>query len=301
KHKLVVFNKRIMLKSMTGFGRTACELDSKNVTIEIKSLNSKQADVYSRLPNAFKEKELEIRNLVIQELNRGKIEVTITVETTNSAQAALLNEPVIKEYHRQLLALSNDLGTPDDDILQLIMRMPESLVAPKDELEDKEWECIRANISEALVMVDNFRKREGSALQKDIAERVDMIQDLLQQISPYEKERINSVRERINKSLNEFIEVDKIDTNRFEQELIYYLEKIDITEEVVRLNNHCKFFTEVIASEQNAGKKLSFITQEMGREINTIGSKANNSDIQRLVVLMKDELEKIKEQLMNVL
>ena len=291
-----------MLKSMTGFGKAICELNDKIVTIEIKSLNSKQLDIYSRVPAAYREKDLEIRSLLSKKLKRGKIEFNLNIEITDTKNTASINAPIVKAYYKQFKQIGTDLNIdPNDLIFSVIMRLPDSLKVNKEELDDTEWTAIRASIDEAISSLDEFRLQEGSALKKDLKLRVDNIESNLILIEPFEAERIKAVREKIETNLKEYSELDKIDSNRFEQELIYYLEKLDITEEKVRLRNHCSYFSEVIDSTEAVGKKLGFIGQEMGREINTIGSKANHHDIQKLVVGMKDELEKIKEQVLNVL
>jgi uncharacterized protein (TIGR00255 family) len=287
---------------MTGFGKATCILKDKTVTIEIKSLNSKQVDIYTRLPNLYKDKDLDIRNILSQKLRRGKIDLCINYESTDSASSAKINIPVIKDYYKQLTALCDDLKIKiDETIFQTIMRFPDSLIVIKEELEEEEWNKVVIKIDEALKAVDNYRRQEGKALETDILNRVQIIDKCLKEITPFEEERITQMREKIKSYLAESIDKEKIDPNRFEQELIYYLEKLDITEEKVRLRNHCSFFKEVSDDALPVGKKLGFIAQEMGREINTIGSKANHSEIQKVVVQMKDELEKIKEQLMNVL
>lgn len=291
-----------MIKSMTGFGRSICEIEGKSITIEIKTLNSKQLDIYTRLPNEYKDKELGIRNILSNKFNRGKIEITFTVEQSAGGDASVLNKPVIKSYYRQIKELQEELQlNPDEDILSTIMRFPDSMVAEKDKLDENEWKVVEEGLIKAADIVDKFRIQEGQALIKDILARVEKIGSFISDIKPFEKERIQVIKDRIEKTQKEYLDHDKVDANRFEQELIYYLEKLDISEETVRLRNHCKFFNQVVEEEDNIGKKLGFISQEIGREINTIGSKANNSDIQRIVVLMKDELEKIKEQLMNIL
>jgi len=291
-----------MIQSMTGFGKAVCELTKKVVTIEIKTLNSKQLDIYSRLPNIYKQKDMEIRNLLSQKLQRGKIECIITFEDTDIASTARINGPLVKEYFRQMSDLLKELNLENNDaILQTIMRFPDALKIDKEELDESEWELVMKKILESIQAIEDFRKQEGKALHLDITSRVNGILAKLKEIKPYEEERITSIREKIDSNISEVFESNKIDQNRFEQELIYYLEKIDITEEKVRLENHCNYFFEVLEENITVGKKLGFITQEMGREINTIGSKANHSEIQKIVVQMKDELEKIKEQLMNVL
>ena len=291
-----------MIKSMTGFGRSICEIKGKLVTIEIKTLNSKQIDIYTRLPNEYKDKELVIRNILSSKFNRGKIEITISVEQSAGTEASVLNKPVIKSYFKQLTDIQEELQLkPDENILATIMRMPDTMLSDKEELDEQEWMAVEDSIQKAAEKVDAFRIQEGQALIKDILKRVEKIKNFITEIKPFEKERIQTIKDRIEKAQNDYLDHEKVDTNRFEQELIYYLEKLDISEETVRLKNHCQFFNQVVENEDNIGKKLGFISQEIGREINTIGSKANNSDIQRIVVLMKDELEKIKEQLMNIL
>ncbi|MBA7569568.1 hypothetical protein ES708_11309 [subsurface metagenome] len=291
-----------MIRSMTGFGKTSCELPDKVVSIEIKVLNSKQLDVYTRLPNIYKVKDLDIRNLLAQQLQRGKIECIITYEETDVACTSRINVPLVKEYYYQLEELIRELKIKNNDaILQTIMRFPDALKIDKEELDENEWKAVEHKINDALSAIDNFRKQEGKALQKDITGRINAILDRLKEIAPFESERISQIREKIGSSITEVFDKDKVDQNRFEQELIYYLEKIDINEEKVRLENHCNYFFEVLNEKNPVGKKLGFITQEIGREINTLGSKANHSEIQRIVVQMKNELEKIKEQLMNVL
>ncbi len=291
-----------MIQSMTGFGRAICELDNKIVTIEIKSLNSKQLDIYTRIPNIYKEKELELRSLISQNLVRGKIDFSITYETTDSADSAKINIPLVKEYYAQLQEIAKSLSPKEEEsLLQTIMRFPDALKIDKVELAEEEWNKLLLKTGEALGKINEYRIQEGEALQNDILERVKAIQTHLEDIGVYESERSIRIREKLAASLNGSVEQEKIDANRLEQELIYYLEKMDITEEKVRLKNHCEFFTRTTLDENFNGKKLTFISQEMGREINTLGAKANHSEIQRIIVLMKDELEKIKEQLMNIL
>lgn len=287
---------------MTGFGKAICELDNKTVSIEIKSLNSKQLDIFTRVPAIYREKDLEIRNLLSSKLGRGKIEFNLSVEVTDAKNAADINTSVVKEYYKQLKEIGTEMDIDyNDSILNVIMRMPDSLKPSKDELKKDDWLKIKDSINTAITALTDFRTQEGSALKTDLLLRVASIADKLKKIEPFEEIRITAVREKLLNNLKEFSEVDKIDNNRFEQELIYYLEKLDITEEKVRLSNHCNYFNEVIESKEAVGKKLGFIGQEMGREINTIGSKANHHEIQKLVVEMKDELEKIKEQVLNVL
>ncbi len=291
-----------MIRSMTGFGKSSCDLEKKTVTIEIKSLNSRQTDIYTRLPNLIKGKDLEIRNEVISSLKRGKIEVSINLESKEGELSTNLNAAAIKNYYKQLNEISSDLGlTLSEAIMQTIVRLPESLNSDKDEMDDDEWQKIMKVLREALSEVDKFRVQEGNAMVNDIKERILLILQYLDKIGTFEGQRLDNIKNRLKENLNEFFNQENVDNNRFEQELIYYLEKLDITEEKVRLKNHCEYFMDVLKEEDSVGKKLGFVTQEIGREINTIGSKANNSEIQKLVVMMKDELEKVKEQLMNIL
>lgn len=290
-----------MIQSMTGFGKASCELNNRTITIEIKSLNSKQTDIYTKLPNIYKEKDVDIRNVLVNLLKRGKIECTITLDNHNADQAALINRTVVKEYYNQLIELQRELKINDESLLQTIFRFPETLKNEKEEIDESEWEQLKSCLIQAAGLTEKYRIQEGQSLLKDIMHRLENIEKFLDKISSFESARIEKIKDRLKNSFNDFFSEENIDKNRFEQELIYYLEKIDITEEKVRLSNHCKYFREVIKDEEQAGKKLGFLSQEIGREINTIGSKANDFEIQKLVVLMKDELEKIKEQLMNIL
>jgi len=287
---------------MTGFGRSVCELKKKIVTIEIKALNSKQIDIFTRLPNIYKEKELELRNIIGQRLIRGKIDFSITYESTDTSGLSKINVPLVEEYYQQLRNIARKLKADEENsLLQVIMRFPDALKIEKEELDEEEWSEILRKTESTIDLIINFRKQEGNALRKDILKRVEKIESSLKNIEEFEPDRLNRMRDKLKSSLNGVVEQEKFDANRFEQELIYYLEKLDINEEKVRLKNHCDFFRTTVEVEEGNGKKLSFIAQEMGREINTLGSKASHSDIQRLVVVMKDELEKIKEQLMNIL
>jgi uncharacterized protein (TIGR00255 family) len=291
-----------MIESMTGFGKTVCELPGKVVTIEIRSLNSKQLDIYTRLPNIYKDKELDLRNLISQHLVRGKVELCISYENTDTSSTAQINIPLVKSYYEQFQALISELKIDSQEsIMQTIMRFPDVLKIGREELDEQEWNLVNLKIEDALKQIGIFRKQEGNALSLDILARVKNITLQLKEIVTYEKERLAYLRDKMRSAMQGLKDLTKIDENRFEQELIFYIEKLDITEEKVRLENHCEFFKEVAEKESGNGKKLAFIAQEMGREINTIGSKANHSEIQRIVVQMKDELEKIKEQLMNVL
>jgi len=289
-----------MLKSMTGFGKAILEIDNKKITIEVKSLNSKQLDLSTRIPNIYKEKDLIVRNEIKKELNRGKVEMSIFIESVGSEKEVTINLPIIKEYHKQLSTVCNECDIDQANILQTIMRLPDTLKVEYQELDENEWNIIFEGVKNALKEIKEFRAQEGEALEKDIFARIENIVNLSLEVPKYEQDRIEVVKNRLKDKLAELKE-KTLDENRFEQELIYYLEKFDITEEKVRLSQHCNYFLETAKSEEIAGKKLGFIAQEIGREINTLGSKANDTNIQKLVIQMKDELEKIKEQILNVL
>ncbi len=292
-----------MLQSMTGFGKATKNIENKKITIEIRSLNSKQADIVAKIPALYREKEMELRNLLIQSLKRGKIELNFWIEENESTGSVILNKPVINDYYNQLSETATFLNRniEQENILEIIMRMPEVLKTEIKELDENEWTQILKTVDEALIDIKKFRNQEGKVLQHDFEKRISSIEKLLDRVEPFEKERIEKVKERIKQHFKDNLKDIEIDQNRFEQELIYYLEKFDITEEKVRLKNHCKYFLQTMKEEDSQGKKIGFITQEIGREINTIGSKANHSEIQKIVVQMKDELEKIKEQVLNVL
>lgn len=287
---------------MTGFGKAECLLPDKKLTIEVRSLNSKQLDSNIRIPAMYKEKELEIRQIIASELTRGKVECSFHYELSGETTPGSINEAVVKSYYEQLHRISGELGLEaSQELLSTVMRMPDTVRTEKAELGEEEWECIVAALREALEQLIGFRSQEGEALDRDLRFRVTSIGEKLAKVEQLEGERMVHIRERIGNKLGEFLEKEQVDENRFEQELIYYLEKLDITEEKVRLANHCQYFTETLELSGPVGKKLGFISQEMGREINTLGSKANHAEIQRLVVEMKDELERIKEQILNVL
>jgi uncharacterized protein (TIGR00255 family) len=287
---------------MTGYGKSECLLPNKKLTIEVKSLNSKQLDTNTRLPALYREKELEIRQLIANELERGKVECSFYYELTDHSGSGTINEQVVKNYYEQLYRISGELGLEASlELLNMVMRMPDTIQSEKPDLEDEEWKAVKSSLNQALQQVNGFRHQEGKALSCDLKERVSAISEKLVNIEPYEEVRIQQIRERIGNNLAVYLNKDEVDENRFEQELIFYIEKLDISEEKVRLSNHCKYFLETLEDSESAGKKLGFISQEMGREINTLGSKANHAEIQRLVVEMKDELERIKEQILNVL
>lgn len=285
-----------MIQSMTGYGKEVIQLPSKTITIEIKSLNSKGLDLNTRVPSTYREKELEIRDLLAKSLQRGKIDFSIFIEVTGEATTTQLNEIVIKQYIKQLANVVN--GDPVE-LLKMAVRMPDALKTEREEIDEKEYKAILKGTDKALKEINKYRSDEGKVLEKDFLERIKGISKLLDEVIAIDPERIPAVKERLRKAISDIQE--KVDENRFEQEMVYYLEKYDITEEKVRLKNHLDYFEQAIKSEDSNGKKLGFITQEIGREINTIGSKANYAPMQQLVVQMKDELEKIKEQALNVL
>lgn len=291
-----------MILSMTGYGKAVAELQQKKVTIEIKSLNSKQLDLNMRLPNLYREKELEIRSDISNLIFRGKVDVTLNVDSAVSDKQAQINTPVIENYYNQLLPLAQKFNQTDrTDFLRIILPLPDAVKVEQADLDEDEWKAIRASLQTAIGQLIEFRTQEGAVLEADIRKRIALIGSFLQEVEPFEKERVEKVKARIRENLEELIDKSKIDENRLEQELIFYIEKLDVTEEKVRLGNHLKYFIETMDKEEQPGKKLGFIAQEIGREINTLGSKANDANIQRIVIGMKDELEKIKEQLLNVL
>lgn len=292
-----------MIKSMTGFGKTTVEVGNKKVVIEIKSLNSKQLDLNLRMPNLYKEKEMEVRGMVKEWLDRGKVDMFIYFDNSETEKEVQINRSVVAQYFNQMLEIAESLeAVPDKgELLQTVMRFPDTLQTKTEELKEEEWSQLKAGVVTALEAMNHFRMQEGKALIEDIVHRVRLIQDLSAQVPQFEKKRVEVIRQKLQEKLTEWTDVKNIDQNRMEQEIIYYLEKLDITEEKVRLANHCKYFIETVEKEEAPGRKIGFIAQEIGREINTMGSKANDHDIQKLVVRMKDELEKIKEQSLNVL
>ena len=285
-----------MIYSMTGYGKSVLQLPTKKITIELKSLNSKNLDLNARMPSIYREKELAIRKILADKLVRGKVDFSIYVEATADDTSTQINTPVVKQYIAQL---KNVVDGDDMDLLKMAVRFPEALNTVREEIDENEWQAIEAKINDAIEEITSYRLNEGKVLENDFNNRVDSIAELLDKVIAMDPERVEGVRERLLKGVEELRE--KYDENRFEQELVYYIEKFDITEEKVRLKNHLNYFTESINSKDSNGKKLGFISQEMGREINTIGSKSNYAPMQQLVVQMKDELEKIKEQLLNVL
>ncbi len=291
-----------MIRSMTGYGKAECELALKKITIEVKSLNSKQLDLNTRTPGVYREKEIEIRHEISEKLIRGKVDFSLYSESLGVESNSAINNPMVKSYFAQLSELSNELGLPvNEHILPIIMQLPDVVKTTRDEPDENEWKIVLATIREALTALDNFRLQEGVSLCNDIITNLNIITTLLKQIEPFEIERTAKVKERILDGLKELASPEGVDHNRLEQEMIFYLEKLDINEEKVRLAHHCSYFIETLELDEPVGKKLGFIAQEIGREINTLGSKANHTEMQKLVIGMKDALEKIKEQLLNAL
>lgn len=290
-----------MVKSMTGFGKGEATLQNKRITVEIRSLNSKQLDLSLRLPAVYRQSEYELRNVIARTIQRGKVDVFVSVESQSVETSARINREVFREYLRQMndtLAFAG-IDADYDAILPVIMRLPDVVATESEAISEEEHAALITATEAAAAQLDAFRTQEGTILIADLLRRVELIERYRDEVVPFEKARTETIRTRILDNLAKLpVEVDR---NRLEQEMIFYLEKLDITEEKVRLTNHCKYFREVAAGEEGAGRKLGFIAQEMGREINTMGSKANESNIQILVVKMKDELEKIKEQVLNIL
>ena len=286
---------------MTGYGKAECELSQKKVTIEIKSLNSKQMDLNTRISLVFREKDLEIRRELSDKLVRGKVDFILYTESLGEDAATKINAGIVKSYFRQLEQLSSDLNIPlNDNILQTILALPEVVKNEREELNDQEWKTILIKIGEAIKSLDGFRIQEGAILKQDLVFNVHAITALLSEVDQYEEERVTRIKDKIYEGLKD-ISIEQINENRLEQEMIFYLEKMDVNEEKVRLLNHCNYFLETLELPEPVGKKLGFIAQEIGREVNTLGSKANHLEMQKLVIQMKDSLEKIKEQLLNVL
>ncbi|MBN1820416.1 MAG: YicC family protein [Prolixibacteraceae bacterium] len=291
-----------MIKSMTGYGKAEFEYGNKKFTLEIKTLNSKQLDINTRIPALYREKDLAIRKELSEKLIRGKVDFNIYTENLGEESSSKINEAIVKSYFNHLSEISESLKLPVNvTTLEMALRLPDTIKTEYEELDETEWNVILENIRKALLDIDHFRMQEGEALKTDLINNINSIKQLLGEIQPFEKQRIENIRARITENLESFKLNGNVDENRFEQELIFYLEKLDINEEKVRLLNHIVFFSEVLEYPESAGKKLGFISQELGREINTIGSKANDSNIQRIVVEMKDSLERIKEQVLNVL
>jgi uncharacterized protein (TIGR00255 family) len=285
-----------MIQSMTGYGKSVIQLPTKKISIEVKSLNSKNLDLNTRMPSLYREKELSVRKLIASKLERGKVDFSLYMEITGEETSTQINKTVVIQYIKQLKEV---VDGDETELLKMAIRLPDAITTERDEMDEDEWEEIAAEINTALERILQYRLDEGQSLESEFLDRVKNIEDLLEDVIAMDPERIEGVRERLQKGVSELKE--KVDENRFEQELVFYIEKFDITEEKVRLKNHLDYFIAALNSDDSNGKKLGFISQEMGREINTIGSKSNYAPMQKLVVQMKDELEKIKEQLLNVL
>ncbi|MEH6534814.1 MAG: YicC/YloC family endoribonuclease [Psychroserpens sp.] len=285
-----------MIQSMTGYGKSVIQLPTKKISIEVKSLNSKNLDLNTRMPSMYREKELSIRKLIASKLVRGKVDFSLYMEITAEETSTQINKTVVKQYIKQLKEV---VDGDDTELLKMAIRLPDAVTTERDEIDEGEWKQIADVIDSGIEKILKYRLDEGKSLEDDFVNRVENISGLLDEVIAMDPDRIEGVRERLAKGISEIKE--KVDENRFEQELVYYIEKFDITEEKVRLTNHLDYFQKALQSDDSNGKKLGFISQEMGREINTIGSKSNHAPMQKLVVQMKDELEKIKEQLLNVL
>ena len=286
-----------MIQSMTGFGKATLQLPTKKITVEAKSLNSKGLDLNVRMPSVYRELELGLRNQISLALERGKIDFSIYVENSAEQTSTKVNVPIVKAYINQLREVYNEAD--ETELMKMAVRMPDALKTEREEIDENDWNQIQSVIEEGLANIINFRKDEGASLEKEFQLRIGNIRSYMEQALALDPERVQAIKDRLQTAITE-LKVN-VDENRFEQELIYYLEKLDITEEKVRLTNHLDYFLETIKGKEANGRKLGFITQEMGREINTMGSKSNHAQMQKLVVMMKDELEKIKEQVLNVL
>ncbi len=299
--KLIIYFS--MVRSMTGYGKAEVELQHSKLTMEIKSLNSKQLDLNARIPYAFNEKELQLRSLISKRLERGKISVFINMESLGTASKQIVNTELAKHYYHQIKGLARELGNEHtQEILPAVLNIPDVIKGSVEEMDKEDMQKFLDMAMEAIKKIDAFRIHEGAVLEKDFRFRITNIMELLQQLDQFENVRVEKIKERIAQALSDHIDESKIDKNRLEQELIFYIEKLDVTEEKIRLNKHCQYFIETLDdTTKSKGKKLGFVLQEIGREINTLGSKSNDSDMQRIVVQMKDELEKIKEQMLNIL
>jgi uncharacterized protein (TIGR00255 family) len=285
-----------MIQSMTGFGKHVVQLPSKKITVELKSLNSKSLDLNARMPSAYREKELELRKVIASSLVRGKIDFGLYVENTGDETSAQVNEGVVRQYMKQLQSIAKG---DDFKLLEMALRLPDAMKTEREDIDEEEYRTIQEALKLGLLEINKFRSEEGLVLENDFIQRIKKMESLLKEVIQMDPERQSTIRERLEKAVADI--KAEVDENRFEQELIYYLEKYDITEEKVRLANHLDYFSKTLKSDDSNGKKLGFISQEIGREINTIGSKANYAPMQQLVVQMKDELEKVKEQMLNVL
>ncbi len=291
-----------MLLSMTGFGKATTELTDKKIVVEIKSLNSKQLDLSARIPNAYKEKEIELRNTIARVLERGKVEVNIYTENVGKVVSTQINQNVLEAYYQQVKQSATQLGVaePGESLFNILLRMPDVMKSETQEVSDAEWEALNSSVKQAIVQLIEFRLQEGEMLEDLFRSKIANIARLLNDVEQYETERVEKIRLRIEEALQKIGEKD-YDKNRLEQEMIYYIEKLDVNEEKNRLNNHLQYFIETMEGKSGQGKKLGFILQEIGREINTLGSKSNHAEMQKIVVQMKDDLEQMKEQILNVM
>ncbi len=290
-----------MIQSMTGFGKATTELPNKKISVEIKSLNSKQLDLGTRIPGVYREKEMEIRNLLLQHIERGKVDFLIYIENVDKNISSKINQGAVESYYEQIREIAGKLNIEaPSDWFSVVLRLPETIKTEASELNESEWEVVKETIMKALGLFSEFRRQEGLMLEKLFQSKIENITGLLKEIEEYEPERIERVKSKMMESLQK-METTSYDNNRFEQELIFYIERLDINEEKLRLRNHLKYFTETMNNEKSQGRKLGFIVQEIGREINTMGSKSNHAEMQKIVVQMKDELEQIKEQILNAL
>ena len=295
-----------MIKSMTAYGKATAEPGGRTVTVEVRSLNSKQLDINTRIPQVYREKELEIRSEINRVLERGKVDFTISLDSEADTSTSSVNKELAKKYYQEIMDLAAEFNAPvGDDLIVSILRFPDVMKTEREDLNEDEWSVVKKAIEESLSKADAFRASEGVLLENDMRKRIGIILGLLDKAQPYEILRIQTLRERFERNQSEFVNnrpgMEKFDENRFEQEIFWYIEKLDITEEKIRLRKHCDYFIDTLKSNESNGRKLGFVTQEIGREINTLGSKASDAEIQKIVVQMKDELEKIKEQLMNIL
>ncbi len=287
---------------MTGFGKAQCEAKGKSITIELRTLNSKYLDINPRLPVPYREKEPEIRDLIKQRLQRGKIDLTITLEYSGSQMPQQINRELFTAYYQELKSLRDELQAPEADLMGLVLRMPNVITTAEEPLSESEWKAVKNSLETALQQVIDFRAKEGAKMAVDLKDNIRSILEKLEKIKELDPQRLVRIKARLQEQLNHWLGADKVDQNRLEQEILYYVEKLDINEEKVRLQTHCQHFLEALqAPQESKGKKLAFISQEIGREINTLGSKANDAEIQQLVVGMKDHLEQVKEQILNIL
>lgn len=291
-----------MVQSMTGYGKASCEFGNKKIVVEIKSLNSKQLDVSTRISGLYREKDIEIRNELSQKLERGKVDFSLYVDNSGKESVSQINSSVVEAYYQQIKTIANNIGIEvPANWFEVLLRLPDTMKTETVELDENEWIEIKKIINTAIDQLTEFRVQEGKSLENVFVNKISHIADLLEQVAPYEQERVEKIKARLEENLLALSDKIDYDKNRIEQELVFYIEKLDVNEEKVRLKNHLDYFVETMQHEKSPGKKLGFIAQEIGREVNTLGSKSNHSEMQKIVVLMKDDLEQIKEQVLNVL